>query len=134
MPKHSKGQRPRVSRIWKGVKAAPPGDPMKRMMRDHEDVLQNIEFVLVTAYRRDPEVDDRLAAGALSAAIAGTPSADERAQELVGELKAMREFRAEVADDIWRDGLSVVLHSVRRHSDLRPGSTGYLDFVSRFIR
>jgi len=65
-----------------------PAKLSKRMARDHLDVLQNIEFTLVSAHR--------------------------------------------VSDDVWRDGLRTVLQSVHRHSDLRPGSRAYLDFVSDF--
>lgn len=28
---------------------------MKQMSRDHQDVLQNIEFVLITGHRKDPQ-------------------------------------------------------------------------------
>jgi len=45
---------------------------LKRMPRDHLDVLQNIEFILVTGYREDRSIDDRIVADALKAAINGT--------------------------------------------------------------
>lgn len=40
---------------------------MKRMTQDHLDILQNIEFVLVTGYRDDHSIDDRIVADALEA-------------------------------------------------------------------
>ena len=109
------------------------GKLMKRMSRDHQDVLQNIEFVLVTRYREDRTIDDRIVADALEAAIHGDTPEDTLAQSLNESLEGMREFRREISDETWRDCLRTVLQSVHRHSSLRPGSRGYLDFVSDFI-
>ncbi len=106
---------------------------LKRMSKDHLDVLQNIEFTLVSGHREDPTINDRIIADALKAAIGGDVSEDAGAQSLSEGLEEMRESRADVPDDIWRDGLRTVLQSVHRHSSLRPGSRGYLDFVSGFV-
>ena len=106
---------------------------MKDMTRDHQDILQNIEFILVTRHREDRSIDDRIVADALKAAINGDMPEDTFAQSLNESLEGMREFRSDVSDEIWRDCLRTVLQSVRRHSNLTPGSRGYLDFVSDFI-
>ena len=106
---------------------------MKRMTRDHVDVLQNIEFILVTRHRENGSIDDRIIADALKAAIDNDVPKDERARSIKENLQDMHEFRGDVSNDIWRAGLRTVLQSVKRHSDLRPGSTDYLDFVSEFI-
>jgi len=106
---------------------------MKRMTQDHQDVLQNIEFVLVTRYREDHSIDDRIIADALEAAIHGDTPEDTLAQSLNKSLEGIREFRSDVSDDVWRDGLRTVLQSVHRHSSLTPGSRAYLDFVSAFV-
>jgi hypothetical protein len=106
---------------------------MKRMSRDHLDVLQNIEFILVSAYRKDSIIDDRIVAGALQSAIDNALPQDDRAIPIKENLQDMYEFRGDISDDIWKAGLRTVLHSVKRHSGLRPGSTEYLDFVSEFI-
>ena len=106
---------------------------LKRMRRDHQDILQNIEFILISGYREDQSIDDRIIAEALKAAVGGDMPEDARAQSLKGKLEAMREFRCDVADDIWRDGLRTVLQSVHRHSGLARGEREYLDFVSEFI-
>jgi len=106
---------------------------MKLMSRDHQDILQNIEFILVSGYREDQSIDDRIVAEALKAAIAGASPQDTLAQSLKRKLEAMREFRSDVTDDVWLNGLRVVLQSVHRHSSLSPGDRGYLDFVSQFI-
>jgi len=131
MSKSSK--RPKVSRMWKGVKAAEPADPMKEMMREHQDVLQNIEFTLVTAWRSRPAIDDRAALDALTAALRREEPAEEARRLLFDQLRAARETRPDVSDETWGKGLRVVADSVRRRSDLRPGSTDYLDFVSPFL-
>jgi hypothetical protein len=105
---------------------------MKSMTRGHQDVLQNVEFVLVTSHRQDSTVDDKIVAEALRASINQTESTGKVA-EIVDALASIREFRSDIDDSVWRDALIVVLDSVRRHSQLRPGETGYLDFVARFI-
>lgn len=124
----------RLMSLHSGMPEAPgSGKLLKRMTRDHQDILQNIEFILVTGYRDDGSIDDRIVAAALRAAIHGDVAEDARAQSLNEGLEEMREFRADVTDDVWRDGLRTVLQSVHRHSDLRPGERNYLDFVSDFI-
>lgn len=106
---------------------------MKRMTKDHVDVLQNIEFILVTSHRENSSIDDRIIADALKATIDNDVPQDERAISIKENLQDMYEFRGDVSDDIWHAGLRTVLQSVQRHSDLRPGSTEYLNFVSEFI-
>ena len=109
------------------------GKLLKRMVKDHQDILQNIEFVLVSAYRNDQRIDDRIVADALKAAIRNDAAEDALAESLYEGLEEVRLFRSDVSDDIWRDGLRTVLQSVHRHSDLRPGEREYLDFVCDFI-
>jgi len=109
------------------------GKLIKRMQRDHLDVLQNIEFILVTKYREDHTIDDRVVAEVLKAAIDNNVPHDERAASIKESLQGIREIRSDIPDEIWRDGLCTVLQSVHRHSSLKPGSRGYLNFVSDFI-
>jgi hypothetical protein len=106
---------------------------LKRMRRDHLDVLQNIEFFLIKRYEKDGTIDDRLVSEALKAAIDNNAPQDEQAASIKERLQGIREIRSDVSDDIWRDGLRTVLQSVHRHSSLKPGSRGYLNFVSDFI-
>ena len=110
-----------------------PEKLMKRMARDHLDVLENIEFVLVTRYREEGDIDDAAAARALQAVMNENLPLDPVSMSLAEALTEIREFRSDVSDEIWRDGLLTVLQSVQRHSRLRPGETEYLDFVSQFI-
>ena len=109
------------------------GKLLKRMTRDHVDVLQNIESVLILAYDKDGSLEDRIIAEVLHAAIRDEIPDGARAQSLHEDLIEMRHLRADVSDDIWRDGLRTVLQSVQRHSNLWPGERNYLDFVSDFI-
>lgn len=106
---------------------------LRRMTKDHQDILQNIEFTLLSGYREDRSIDDRIVADALKAAIRDEAPQDARSQSLNEGLAQMRDLRADVSDDIWRDGLRTVLQSIQRHSSLRPGERNYLDFVSDFI-
>ena len=109
------------------------GKLLKRMTRDHVDVLQNIESVLILAYDKDGSLEDRIIAEVLHAAIRDEIPDGAHAQSLHEDLIEMRHLRADVSDDIWRDGLRTVLQSVQRHSNLWPGERNYLDFVSDFI-
>jgi hypothetical protein len=110
-----------------------PRKLMRRMVRNHQDILQNIEFILISRYREDRRIDDRIVANALKAAIHGETADDVLAESIDEALEEMRVFRSDVSDDVWRDGLRTVLQSVYRHSKLRPDEREYLDFVSGFI-
>jgi len=109
-----------------------PRKSMKHMARNYLDVLQNIEFALVSGYRSDQSIDDCIVADALIAAILDAEPEDSRARSLNENLENIHELRSDVSDDIWRDGLRTVLESVHRHSSLIPGCRWYLDFVSGF--
>jgi hypothetical protein len=103
------------------------------MSRDHQDVLQNIEFALVTGHREDPRVDDRDARSALRACLQGKDADGPRAARLAESLAAIRRLREDISDAVWNDALRVIEESVRRHSGFRPGETSYLAFASQFI-
>ena len=124
----------RLMSLHGGMRETPgSGKLLKRMTRDHHDLLQNIEFIFISEYRDDPRIDDRIVADALKAAISGNTAEDALAESLNNELEEIRRIRSDISDDIWRDGLRTVLQSVQRHSNLRPGEREHLDFVSDFI-
>ena len=124
----------RLMSLYGGSKEAPgSGKLLKRMVRDHQDLLQNIEFVFISRYREDRRIDDRIVADTLKAALHGDTAEDALAELLNKGLDKIRRFRSDVSDEIWRDGLLTVLQSIQRHSNLRPGEREYLDFVSDFI-
>jgi hypothetical protein len=110
-----------------------PHARFRKMTRDHADVLQNIEFALVTAWRKNGAIDDRTAALALKAAISGNPPTDSLAAALADDLALARTLRADASDAIWNAGLKVVLESVHTHSDAQAGDDDYLGFASAFI-
>ncbi len=120
----------------KNVSSAPIKHTLttKRMTREHPDVLQNIEFVLVDAHRADRTVDDCIVMETLRAALAGGKATDPRAVLMLDRLGDIRQVRCDVSEEIWRAGLSVIIESVRLHSFLRPGATGYLSFVSKYVK
>lgn len=57
----------------------------------------------------------------------------EPADSLYEALRMMRAMREDVSDGVWRDGLRVVMSSVRNHSTMAPGDKGYLRFISSFL-
>ena len=110
---------------------------MKEMSRDHLDVLQNIEFVLVNYAREDQSVDDRTIDEALSLSLRGgdpDDDTDETVVDLCESLDELRDFRGDVPDNIWDAGLKTVRDSVRGHSSLAPGDRGYLRFVDQYVK
>src|SRR5262249_23860842 len=110
---------------------------MKQMTRDHPDVLQNIEFLLVTCAREDPAIDDDIIDRALQVAMGRSDvpwETDPRVMTLCDALEGIRESREDVAETIWRAGLRTVDESVRRHSARKPGEKSYLQFVGPYIR
>ena len=109
------------------------GKVYRRMTRDHQDVLQNIEFALLSTWRTYPTIDDADVKQALTACVDGVPAEDADAYRLQMALDNVREVRDDVSDDLWRDGLRVVLHSVHNHSTATRGATGYLRFIDMFI-
>ena len=110
-----------------------PHKLFRKMTQHHTDVLQNIEFALVSKYREHSVIDDRAVAQALEAAITDTEPTDAMSNVLFETLKETRLIRSDVSNDLWRAGLKVVLKSVHTHSDVRTGCRGYLNFVSGFI-
>lgn len=109
------------------------GKMADKMVRYHQDVLQNIEFALITGYRNNHNIDDCIVAETLKAAIHCEVPENELSTALKRQLDGIREVRSDVSDDLWRDGLCTVLQSVHRHSSLRSGSRDYIHFVSQFI-
>ena len=105
----------------------------RRMTQRHPDVLQNIEFALVSTWRSHRAIDDGDVKQALVASLRGVPAEDVDALRLQQSLDSMRDQRVDIADELWRDGLRVVLHSVHNHSTATSGATGYLRFVQDFV-
>ncbi len=108
-------------------------DMEDRIIAEHEDMLQNIEFALVNRYREDPRIDDRVLAEALTAAILDTRPVSDLVLSVKEALKAIRGMREEIADQTWIECLQTVLRSVRRHSHCHRGQRDYIDFVSPFL-
>ena len=111
-----------------------PEKVFKRMTRDHLDVLQNIEFSIISTCRNHDDIDDRIIASALKTAIAGSEPVGELSAILINDLVHIRQMRGDsVPDNIWTDGLKVVLRSVRNHSDTQPGDRDYLTFIQDYV-
>jgi hypothetical protein len=96
-----------------------PRKSIKHMARDHLDILQNIEFVLVSGYRSDRSIDDRIVADALRAVILDTEPEDIRARSLNESLENIHVLRSDIPDDIWRDGMRTVLEALQLETRLQ---------------
>jgi len=109
---------------------------MKQMVREHMDVLQNIEFALIACSQKDPRIDDWMIDSALEhilQRIEMGKGTKPQVWMMCQILEQMRETRADVTDDIWHGGLRTVRESVRRHSNLQPGEKTYIQFVSQYL-
>ena len=114
-----------------------PNKLRRQMTQEHPDILQNIEFVLLSAYRRDKTIDDAACLQAVQAALGGETPSDEGVRGLVqgiADIRALiRTGEASVSDELWNDCLLVVGNSIKFWSTLNPGARGYLDYVLTFI-
>ena len=106
---------------------------MKRMSRDHQDVLQNVEFALVSTWRHRDDVDDRACHAAIQSMLTRGKPPGEAPAALVAQLRKIRDMRSDVPERIWKDALRVVAGSIRNHSHRRPGEINYLVFADQFI-
>jgi hypothetical protein len=128
--------------------------------KDHLDVLQNIEFAIVSIHRRQPGLVDFDVENALGALIthyqaqdraARLPNLNARAQEVYELVKTMCEWRLGneelLAADMKEGGprppsvsvdvIVVCLKRIRKSVqkwNKEGGRQGYLTFVGRFIR
>jgi hypothetical protein len=76
-----------------------------------------------------------MVAGALKNIIEDTEfsSPNEPKNSLISSHKNARLLRLDVPDNIWKNGLKVVLESVYTHSDAEDGDRYYLEFASAFL-
>lgn len=105
----------------------------KRMIRDHADLLQNVEFTLVNAANNSVEIDDHFVEQILRYAIKRKSSEDPIIDRAINLLTAICDLRSDVSEDVWRDALRVVYTSLWRHSSCEAGDTSYLHFVSQYV-
>jgi len=109
---------------------------MRRMVRDHVDLLQDIEAIVLAYSRKTPDVDDRTIDEALELLRRdkeNIKSAELHVKSLCLLLNQIRSRHSESSDTIWLGALRTVQDSVRRHSSLMPGEKGYLEFLSEYV-
>ena len=131
--------------------------------KDHLDVLQNIEFAIVSVHQQQPALVDFDVDAALSALIAhyqaqscsaarrGQPSLNERAQQVYEMVETMCDWRLgdetllsadmrsrgprpePVSVDVIVACLKRIRKSVEKWNK-QGGRQGYLTFIERFVR
>ena len=109
---------------------------IERVTRDNIDLLQNIEFALADCYRHDEleAIDDAKVMKALRQSLLGLEPDDSPEGLLLEALRAVRQFRDGIPEELWNDAVRVVMASVHGHSRMAPGDTGYLDFMEPYVR
>ena len=110
-----------------------PSDVYEMMTENYTDVLQNIEMGINLVWRNNKTIDDRDVTEALKANIRGDTLTSGKAQRIQESLADARELRSDISNELWRNGLFVVLESVGNHSSLIPGERGYLRFVDEYL-
>ncbi len=105
----------------------------RRMVRNHADLLQNIECALVNVASKSREVDDPCIERILRHAITQQASEDPIVNSALDSLAAIRQLRDGESGDLWSNALRVVYTSLKLHSNCEPGETSYLRFVSHFF-
>ena len=128
-----RGRRPEVT-ITQPVSLKVKHSVERKMVRDHADLLQNVEFALVNAAKDADEIDDTLVEQILRNSIGCKSSEHPVVVWAMRMLASVRDLRPDVTDDLWRDALRVVYSSLRRHSSCESGDTSYLRFVSQYVR
>lgn len=106
---------------------------MKQVSRDHEDVLESIESLLVNRHRNNDQIDDHVVDVALAGSLVNVPPDDPLALEIYEGLAKVRTTKSDVSDNVWQDALKVVRDSVHRHSARKPREKGYLLFAGQFV-
>ncbi len=106
----------------------------QRMIRDHADLLQNVEFSLVSVAKETDEIDDHVVEQILRCAINHGSPEDPIVRWAMDLLATVRQQHPDVTDALWRDAMRVIYTSLKRHSSCEPGETSYLYFVSHFVR
>ena len=106
---------------------------LHHVVREHEEVLRDIEAVFARAFQQAEDVDDAVALECLEAVLEGRAPRDARALVLVGRIERVRGRHRYLPEQDWGDSLTVVMQSVRRHHLGIPGSVNYLHFVSAFF-
>ena len=105
----------------------------QRMIRDHADVLRNVESSLVSVAMESDEIDDHIVEQVLRYAINHGSPEDPIVQWAMDLLATVRQQHPDVTDALWRDAMRVIHTSLKRHSSCEPGETSYLYFVSHFV-
>ena len=125
----------RSSRLQDARIAVVPNMVRNSIIRRNVDLLQNIEFILCEAGRIDESVDDGIVFDAVIAAIQRRMPDREKSRQVADALSEVRAARPEPGSDkLWRDALCVVAESIKNHSTLDDGDTGYLDFAMMYVQ
>lgn len=125
-----------IGRNRKYIHEEKPEKIYKEMTANHVDVLENIEFAIINAWRDNQQIDDEAVAAALKTVIKAEEPKDILACLLIKAIGDARLIRSDVSDEIWTKGLKVVLESVYTHSPadvIERGDRFYLEFADKFI-
>jgi len=80
---------------------------MNQFEKKHMDLLQNIEFTLVTAYRNDNTIDDAVIRNALRELVYNKTCEDPRSELIVSQLHEIKNVRSDISDKIWKQTLRI---------------------------
>jgi len=108
---------------------------LKHIVRDHIDILQDIDTVLLAYAEESQEVDDRTideALGILRRKNESIRDAEHHVKSICLLLGHIRTRHEDVSDTIWLGALRTVQDELRRHSSLNPGEKSYIEYASNY--
>jgi hypothetical protein len=108
---------------------------LKHIVRDHIDILEDIEMVMLAYAEESPEVDDRTideALGLLRRKNESIRDAELHVKSLCHLMSHIRARHGDVSDTIWLGALRTVQDELRRHSSLNPGEKTYIEYVTNY--
>lgn len=103
-----------------------------RLTNTNPGMLLSLESLLVEEAERNAEIDDAV----LAAALRSVAQSKEPKTELIGTVVDALHRWQSVQDDNLQTGLAMrVIHeSIRKHSDGKSGSYGYILYASTFVK
>lgn len=106
---------------------------LKHIVRDHIELLGEVEGVLLVYAEENSDVDDRTldeALGILRGKKEDIRDAERHVKMICLIMGHLRARNKAVSDTVWLGILRTIQDEVRRNSSLNPGETTYIKYAS----
>jgi hypothetical protein len=106
---------------------------VRRVVRRHAPVLEEIQAALLAAADEDERVDDWTVYQALKAHLTHRDPTSERVDAVFELIEDVYEDCVDIEDDQWDDCLRVLMNVIRNRSNMAPGETDYLEWLKELF-